>query len=356
MRCVLLLLLTFIALPGSVLADSLVFISIKGEQRIAVYRLDEENGKLTHLADTKTKGEPGNLTCDAARGLLFVAMRSTGELASFRIEPATGKMTLLSQVPGGDDPAYVSLDQTKRFLFTAFYVAAKVTVHAIGDDGKLTLRQSIDTAKNAHAIVADPSNRFVFVPHTGANAIFQFRFDVTTGKLTANEPAKLPTPEKSGPRHLVFLSRLPTLLYVDNEQDSSVTSYTLDTKTGLLNAKATLSTLPAKYKEPNSTAEIKLNPKGNTLYVSNRGHNSIAVYRVGPSGNNFRFLGHTPTEKTPRSFDIDPSGRWLFVAGEGSGKLAGYRIDDKTGELERVSSFEVGPEPWCVLAVKIAPK
>jgi 6-phosphogluconolactonase len=154
----------------------------------------------------------------------------------------------------------------------------------------------------------------------------------------------------------VFLSRLPTLLYVDNEQDSSVTSYTLDTKTGLLTAKATLSTLPAKYKEPNSTAEIKLNPKGNTLYVSNRGHDSIAVFRVGPSGNNFRFLGHTPTEKTPRSFDIDPTGRWLFVAGEGSGKLAGYRIDAKTGQLERVSTQNVGPEPWCVLAVKFEVK
>jgi 6-phosphogluconolactonase len=296
------------------------------------------------------------LAFDAVRGLLFVAMRSTGELASFRIEPASGKLTLLSQIPGGDDPAYVSLDQTKRFLFTAYYVAAKVTVHAIADDGKLSLLQSIDTAKNAHSIVADPSNQFVFVTHTGANAIFQFRFDVATGKLTANEPAKLLTPEKSGPRHLVFLSRLPTLLYVDNEQDSSVTSYILDSKTGLIKTKATLSTLPTNYKEPNSTAEIKLNPKGNTLYVSNRGHDSIAVFRVGPSGNNFRFLGHTPTEKTPRSFDIDPSGRWLFVAGEGSGKLAGYRIDAKSGQLERVSTLDVGPEPWCVLAVKIEAK
>src|SRR5580658_6288270 len=83
MRSVFLLLLTFLAIPGIVTADSLVFISIKGEQRLAAYRLDEESGKLTHLADTKTKGEPGNLTCDAARGLLFVAMRSTGELASF---------------------------------------------------------------------------------------------------------------------------------------------------------------------------------------------------------------------------------------------------------------------------------
>jgi 6-phosphogluconolactonase (cycloisomerase 2 family) len=67
------------------MADSLVFISIKGEQRLATYRLDEENGKLTHLADTKTKGEPGNLTCDAGRGLLFVAMPSspTQAIASY---------------------------------------------------------------------------------------------------------------------------------------------------------------------------------------------------------------------------------------------------------------------------------
>ena len=67
-------------------------------------------------------------------------------------------------------------------------------------------------------------------------------------------------------------------------------------------------------------------------------------------------LGYTPTEKTPRSFDIDPSGRWLFAAGEGSGKLAGYRIDAKTGDLLRVSTLAVGPEPWCVLAVRIEAK
>ena len=141
MRSVLLLLLIYLAIPGTVTADSLIFISIKGEQRLAAYRLDEESGQLTHLADTRTKGEPGNLTCDAAKGLLFVAMRSTGELASFRIDRATGKLTLLAQVPGGDDPAQISLDQSRRFLLTAYYVAAKVTVHAIADDGRLSPRR-----------------------------------------------------------------------------------------------------------------------------------------------------------------------------------------------------------------------
>jgi 6-phosphogluconolactonase (cycloisomerase 2 family) len=71
-------------------------------------------------------------------------------------------------------------------------VDGKVTVHAIGADGRLSDKpvQSIPTADKAHAIVPDPSNRFVFVPHTGANAIFQFTFDATTGGLTPNNPSE----------------------------------------------------------------------------------------------------------------------------------------------------------------------
>jgi 6-phosphogluconolactonase len=262
-------------------------------------------------------------------------------------------LTHLNTVAAGPDPAHLATDATGRFLFAAYYVDGKVTVHAIGADGRLSDKpvQSITTADKAHAIVPDPSNRFVFVPHTGANAIFQFTFDATTGRLSANTAPRLDTPKNTGPRHLVFHPSQP-IAYVANEQGSSVTAYALDTKAGTLKPLQTLSTLPKEWQGVNACAEIKVHPAGRFLYVSNRGHDSIAGFALDDEGK-LTAIGQTPTEKTPRSFDLDPSGKFLFAAGEASGKLATYQIDGKSGALKLVNTMDVGKQPWWLLAVEM---
>jgi 6-phosphogluconolactonase len=336
-------------------ADTFVYLSIAGDQRIAVYQMDAD-GKLSHRGDAKTNGEPGALVADPERRFLFVAMRSTGNLSAFRIDAGTGMLSPINTVAAGADPAHISSDADGRFLFCAYYVAAKVSVHAIGKDGSLSTApwQSLPTADKAHAIVADPSGRFVFVPHTGTNRIYQFVFDAKTGLLQGNPNPKenwVQTPPKTGPRHLVFHPRLKTIAYVDNEQGGSVTAYTLDPMAGTLKAGETVSTLPADFKGVNACAEIKIHPTGKFLYVANRGHDSLARFDVDEAGR-LTPLAPAPTEKTPRSFDLDPDGRFLFAAGEASGKLAAYRVDAKSGELERFATYEVGARPWWVLAVR----
>lgn len=334
--------------------ETFVYISVAAEKRIAVYQLDGATGKLTHRSDCQvTDGEPGALTVDPEKRFLLAAIRSTGKLASFRLDAGTGKLTHVNTVVVGPDPAQVATDRSGRFLLTAYYVDARVTVHAIGKDGALSDKpiESLPTADKAHAIVPDPSNRFVFVPHTGPNAIFQFAFDAKTGRLAASKPAKLQTPKNSGPRHLVFHPSRP-IAYVDNEQGSGITSYAFDDKTGTLTPLQTLSTLPADFKGTNACAEIKLHPTGRFAYVSNRGHDSIAAFAIDGDGK-MSPLGQFPTEKTPRSFDIVPSGNYLFAAGESSGKLAGYRVDARSGELTRFSTYDVGKMPWWVMAVDV---
>jgi serine/threonine-protein kinase len=340
-------------LPGAKVA-SFVYVALAAEKRIGIYEEDTDQGTLTPRGDVKLdEGEPGALTVDPKRQFLFASIRSTGKLAAFRIDRGSGKLTLLNTVAAGPDPAHVAVDATGRFLFAAYYVAGKVTVHAIGADGRLSDMpvQSIATADKAHAIVPDPSNRFVFVPHTGANAIFQFKFDATTGRLTANNPAKPETPKNTGPRHLVFHPTKP-VAYVANEQGGSVTAYAFDTNIGTLKPLQTLSTLPQDFQGTNACAEIKLHPNGRSLYVSNRGHDSIAVFTLDDDGK-MTAKGQTSTEKTPRSFDLDPSGQFLYAAGESSGKLATYQIDAKTGALKPAKTMDIGKTPWWVLAVEM---
>lgn len=335
-------------------AECYVYVSVATEKRIAVYRLDAKTGSLTHRGDTKLEGEPGALVVDPGRRYLFAALRAEGKLASFRIDRATGLLTHRNTVPAGPDPAHLSTDAAGQYLLAAYYVDAKVTVHRIGKDGSLseTPLQSLPTADKAHAVVPDPSGRFVFVPHTGPDTIFQFAFDAKTGRLAANQPFRLLTPKGTGPRHLVFHPSLP-IAYVANEQGGSVTVYALDTSSGTLRPRQTISTLPNDFRGTNACAEIRIHPAGRFLYVANRGHDSIAGFALDQEGK-MSALGQEPTEKTPRSFDLDPDGKYLIAAGESSGKLATYEVDPRTGRLAKRATYEVGKTPWWVLMVDLS--
>ncbi len=353
-RRILTALLAALLTASAARADTFVYVSVAAEKRIAVYRLDADTGKLTHRSDCAVAdGEPGALTVAPDRRFLFAAIRSTGKLAAFRLDPATGRLTHLNTVAVGPDPAHIATDHAGRFLLTAYYVDARVTVHALGKDGRLGVKphQSIPTADKAHAVVPDPSNRFVFVPHTGPDVIFQFAFAARAGRLSANTPARLRTPKGTGPRHLVFHPTKP-VAYVANEQGGSVTAYAFDALAGTLRPLQTTSTLPRDFRGTNACAEIRVHPSGRFVYVSNRGHDSLAAFAVRDDGT-LTPLGQTATEKTPRSFDLDPSGKYLFAAGESSGKLAAYRVDAQKGELTRLATYEVGKMPWWVLAVAL---
>ncbi len=124
-------------------------------------------------------------------------------------------------------------------------------------------------------------------------------------------------------------------------------------KAGTLEALETLTTLPKDFDETNACAEIKVHPSGCFLYVSTRGHDSSAGFAL---DGEMTALDLTPTEKTPRSFDIDASGQFLYAAGESSGKLATDHINETTGALNLAKTTDVGKTPWWVLAVEMRKK
>ena len=249
----------------------------------------------------------------------------------------------------------MSTDRTGRWLLSASYAAGKVVVHRLKDDGTIETPalQTVPTAKTAHCIAQDRDNRFVFVPHVTPNAVFQFKLHADTGKLT--EAGKVPGgTEKAGPRHLAF-HPTQNLAFTSDEAGNSITAYAFDPQTGL-KPMQTLSTLPTDFKGPNSTAEVKVHPSGKFVWVSNRGHDSLAGFTIDSGTGKLAALEQTPTEKTPRSFDIEPDGKYLFGAGEGSGKLAVYQVNPDTGKLTRLRTVDVGKSLTWVLAAKFGDK
>src|SRR5262245_28495917 len=171
-------------------AATIVYVSAATDKQIVVLQMDENSGELRELQRVSLEGEPAALTASPDRRFLFASHRSTGKLQSFRLDRDTGRLTPLRVVEAGADPAHIHTDRTGRYLFPAYCVAAKVSVHAIGEDGSLSERpvQEVATADKAHAAMPDASNRFLFVPHTGPNAIFQFAWDAKAGRLSPLEP------------------------------------------------------------------------------------------------------------------------------------------------------------------------
>ena len=332
-------------------SSDFVFVSVAGEKKIVAYGQDQQNGSLSKIDEIKTTAEPGFL-CSNKRGTrLFAAFRSSGELASFQIDTSSGKLTLVSQQMGGADPAYFALDRSETFLLSAYYQAGKVGSHRLGQHGAiLEPIQWLRTNLKAHAILTDPSNRWALVPHTRPNAIYVFSFDASTGKLLRGAPPLHYTGSHSGPRHLQFHPSLDRV-YVDNEQASSVSVFRFDTGVGQLSHLQTLPSIPNEPRRKNSCADMELTPDGRFLYVSNRGHDSLAGFKVLAENGKLELLGYFPTEATPRSFSISPSGKWLTTAGEASEHLQVHAIAPTDGQLTSTQRIQSGSRPWAVLAV-----
>lgn len=328
-----------------------VYVSKAPEQEIQVYRLDAEAEKLEAVETLAVGGTPGSLAVSPDKKFLYASLRNVSKIGSYQLDPATGQLKLLNEValPDGENSAFVATDRAGKWLLSASYAAGKVVVHKLNDDGSIASPavQTVATTKTAHCIAMSRENDIVYVPHVAPNAVYQFRFDAETGKLT--EMGQAPGgAEKAGPRHLAFH---PTrnLAFTSDESGSSITAYQVDPKTGLTPLQ-TLSTLPAGFTSENSTAEVKVHPGGKFVWVSNRGHDSLAGFSIDGQGK-LTALEQTPTEKTPRSFEIDPSGRFVFGAGEGSGKLAFFAFTSETGKLTRRETYDVGQSLTWVLAV-----
>jgi len=242
-------------------------------------------------------------------------------------------------------------------VLSAYYYQSTAAVHAVGADGVL-LFPPVEwryTAGGAHAILTDRSNRFAFVPHIanrGPNEIFQFRFDENSGRLTANDPPRYSPQEYLGPRALAFHPSLD-VVYFSDEQGSSVSAYNLDPSAGTLSPFQTISTLPEGYSDPNTCSQIQIAPSGKFLYAPNRGHHSVASFSVDASGR-LTATGRVATEPVPRVFSLDPGGGFLFVAGQGSGRLASYQVDQDSGQLTPLETYEGGNKPMWVLITQLS--
>ncbi len=327
---------------------------------IYLSHLDTATGKLGPIELAVEASDPNFLAIAPGGKFLYAATREAkGSVAAFAIEP-DDKLRLLNEVPsGGLGTCHVATDG--RNLLAANYTSGSVVCFSLKPDGSLGAQTALialrgtgpntkrQESPHAHSVYIDKG--FAYAGDLGSDTVWSFRYDATTGSLTPTDPAGGKTPPGGGPRH-VALHPGGKFAYACNEMGLSVTAFSRDPVNGTLMAMQTLSTLPdGVSSEGSSTAECLLHPSGKWLYVSNRGHDSIAVFAVQDDGK-LAWVETVPAQvQVPRGFGIDPTGRWLIAAGQKDNKIAVLEIDSKTGRLTPTGEAAGVPAPVCLVFV-----
>ncbi len=351
------ILTTLMSIAGGAHAASFVYVSNAEDGDIGVYTLLPD-GTLRPGAKVEAGKPVMPMSVSPDRHFLFAAVRSKPfTVITYAIDPKSGVLSKRSGAALAESFPYIRVDKTGSFLLGASYGGNLVSVNAIAKDGTVSdPKQVIPTARNAHSIITDNTNRFVFVPHLGTDQIFQFRFDAKTGRLSANTPPVVQLKAGSGPRHIIMSSD-NRFAYLLNELTATVTTLSLDAKTGLLTEMSSTSALPADTKlvpgapRPSPgrnvdndiwASDLHLTPDGKFLYAAERTGSSINALAVDGATGKLTYLSSTPTESQPRGFAIDPTGRTMVVSGEKSETISVYSIDPATGALSLRQKYPTG--------------
>jgi 6-phosphogluconolactonase len=354
-------------------SDTLVYVGTytggkSNSQGIYAFKMAPGSTALVPLGLAAETVSPSFIEIDPARGLLFAVNevdeydgKPTGSVSAFSIDRQTGKLTLINRQPTeGKAPCHLALDKSGRVLVVANYTSGTVTMLPVASDGRLGTPTAViqhtgssvnakrQSGPHAHCTTFDPAHRLLFACDLGLDKVMIYRPDADNGTLTAHSPAFATVPPGSGPRHMEFRPD-GRFAYVLNEMTSTVTTFAYDAKAGALTERQTVSALPASFSGSSSGAEIAVHPSGKFVYSSNRGHNSVSLFRVDPANGTLTFVEARETGgSTPRNFAIDPTGGYLFAANQGSGTLLVFTIDQATGLLKPAGEPVAVPTPVCV--------
>ena len=346
---------------------------------IGTYTTGKNIGKGIHLLELQSKGNvdtlvplgvaadtvnPSFLDIDRKRRLLFAVSeisnfegKQVGAVSAFSIDAATGKLTLINQQPSmGTGPCHLVLDKAGRHVLVANYGSGSVAVLPVAPDGRLgaptatvqhtgsSVNPERQKGPHAHCLILDPANRFAFACDLGLDKVLIYRYDAEKGTLTPHDPAFATVKPGAGPRDMVFRPD-GRFAYVGNEMQSTITVFAYDAKAGRLTEIESVSTLPSDFQGQNSIAEIAVHPSGKYVYISNRGHNSVAVFAVDATKGTLTLLQHQSTGgRTPRHFALAPDARHLIMANQQSDNLLVSRIDS-SGRLTPSGELVSSPTP-----------
>jgi 6-phosphogluconolactonase len=340
-----------------------------GGKSQGIYRsqFDTKTGKVSPAELAAPMASPSFLTIHPTGRFLYAVGEGNdkdgGPVVAFTLDAKTGVLAKINELTsGGSGPCHITIDPAGEFALVANYGGGSCAAFKLSGDGKLAERTSFVQHKgssvnkgrqespHAHCGAFDKTGKYAFVVDLGLDQVVVYGLDRGVGVLRLAHAFKMP--DGSGPRHIA-LAPSNDMAYICGELDSTVNVVKFDLAKGVSETTQSLSTLPQPV-NGNSTAECILHPSGKYVYVSNRGHNSIAVFKVGADGK-LTAGGHIMGDiNTPRNFNIDPSGRWMLIASQDADHVGTYEIDLATGLAKETKSVVAVGKPVCIKFVPMA--
>lgn len=318
---------------------------------LLVVEAHSSNGKLslTHSQKIELGFLGSSIVAHPENPLLYIAPvrpegDESGEPGAVVTLGGNGRYLKHQTIKLNRPAAYLSLDPESRFLLGVHYFGGQVDVYPLDDKGIPSAAVfSLDEERPfAHCILPTPDNRFVYIPYVKENnALYQYRFDANTGKLSPLDPKNVNPPEGTGPRHMAYHPEKP-IVYFSNEQHLGVSVYEQQESGALKLLQVCDAVKPDEPKDGVSSSDIVITPDGRFLFAGIRGHKRdfdwISRYRILESGE-VELLGLTPADKIPWGLALSPAGEYLIVSAFEGGTLTAFRIGNG-GELNKAASLE----------------
>ena len=316
----------------------------EGAEGVYWLRFNPETGDLKPFQIMKGIDNPNFMKKSPDGQRMYIVGRSPGAVdatggfvSSYQIG-ARGELKFLGkQTSHGGDPCYIDVSPDGKWAALANYGGGSIAIYPVGDNGALLPATSVirhqgsgpnlarQKEPHAHSIRFSRDGSMLYAADLGTDQLLVYRLDKSNGTLTPGSQPFVAMPPGSGPRHFEF-TKDEKFAYVANELTSTVT--VIEANGNQLQAVQTISSLPDDFKGVSYCADIHLSPDEKYVYVSNRGHQSIAVFERTADGK-LRLIKHVGVEGDwPRNFTIHESGKFMLVANQRSHNVTVFELKD----------------------------
>jgi 6-phosphogluconolactonase len=315
-----------------------------GGKGLYVFDLNREEGTFKLLSEADAGPNPSYFCISKKNDLIYAADEvmefngiKGGGVTALRYNARTAALEKVKEllVPDGGT-CFISLSLNEDYLLMANYSSSSVAVVKLDEKGlPARVTDTISFAaiegkeSHPHMISFDPSGKKVYLTDLGLDRIVIYDFDDSSGHLKQIENGTFNFPKGTGPRHFVFNSS-GSKMYVICELNSTLSVFDVDAK-GELKSIQTLTTLASDFKGESNCADIHFGKNEQYLYGSNRGENTIVVFKTGADGRLTLAGRSTCGGNWPRNFVIDPTGKYILVGNQKSGNISLLKIDEKNG-------------------------